>query len=146
MYSFPNLEPVHFPMSGSNYCFLTCIQVSEEASKVIWYSNRLKNFPYFVVIHTVEGFSIVNEAEVFFWNSLAFYMIQKMLAICSLVPVTFLNPAWTSGISWFTCCWSLAWRILSITLLAWEMNAIVLYLEHYLSLPFFGIGMKSDLS
>ena len=80
-------------MSGSNYCFLTCIQVSEEASKVIWYSNRLKNFPYFVVIHTVEGFSIVNEAEVFFWNSLAFYMIQKMLAICSLVPVTFLNPA-----------------------------------------------------
>ena len=93
MYSFPNLEPVHFPMSGSNYCFLTRIQVSEEASKVIWYSNRLKNFPYFVVIHAVEGFSIVNEAEVFFWNSLAFYMIQKMLAICSLVPVTFLNPA-----------------------------------------------------
>ena len=64
MYSFPNLEPVHFYMSGSNYCFLTCIQVSEEASKVIWYSDCLKNFPYFVVIHTIEGFSIVNKAEV----------------------------------------------------------------------------------
>ena len=41
-----------------------------------------------------------------------------MLAIWSLVPLPFLNPAWTSGNSWFTYCWSLAWRILSITLLA----------------------------
>jgi len=54
----------------------------------------------------------------FFWNSLAFSIIQRMLAIWSLVPLPFLNPAWTSGISWFTYCWSLAWRILSITLLA----------------------------
>ena len=45
-------------------------------------------------------------------------MIQWMLAIWSLVPLPFLKPAWTSGISWFTYCWSLAWRILSITLLA----------------------------
>ena len=53
-----------------------------------------------------------------FWNSLAVLMIQRMLAIWSLVPLPFLNPAWTSG-SWrFTYCWSLAWRILSITLLA----------------------------
>ena len=41
-------------------------------------------------------------------------MIQQMLAIWSLVPLPFLNPVWTSGISWFTYCWSLAWRILSI--------------------------------
>ena len=34
-----------------------------------------------------------------------------MLAIWSLVPLAFLNPAWTSGSSWFTYCWSLAWRI-----------------------------------
>ena len=54
----------------------------------------------------------------FFWNSLAFLMIQQMLVIWSLVPLPFLNPAWTSGISWFTYCWSLAWRILSIILLA----------------------------
>ena len=61
----------------------------------------------------------------FFWNSVAFLMIQQMLAIWSLVPLAFLNPAWTSGSSQFTYCWSLAWRILSITLLACEMSAIV---------------------
>ena len=48
----------------------------------------------------------------FFWNSLAFSMIQQMLAIWSLVPLPFLKPAWTSGSSWFMYCWSLAWRIL----------------------------------
>ena len=53
----------------------------------------------------------------FFWTSVAFSMIQRMLAIWSLVPLPFLKPAWTSGSSWFTYCWSLTWRILSITLL-----------------------------
>ena len=52
-----------------------------------------------------------------FWNSLAFSMIQRMLAIWSLVPVPFLGPAWTPGNSQFMNCWSLAWRIVSITLL-----------------------------
>ena len=81
----------------------------------------------------------------FFWNSLAFSRIQQMLAIWSLVPLPFLKPAWTSGISWFTYYWSLAWRILSITLLVCEMSAIVWWFEHSLALPFFGIGMKTDL-
>ena len=49
---------------GSNCCFLTCIQVLQEAGKVVWYSHLFKNFPQFVMIHTVKGFSIVNEAEV----------------------------------------------------------------------------------
>ena len=48
----------------SNCCFLTSIQISQEADKVVWYSHLFKNFPQFVVIHTVKGFSIVNEAEV----------------------------------------------------------------------------------
>ena len=52
MYSFPNLEPVCFPVSDSNCCFLTCIQISQEASKVVWYSHLFKNFPHFVVIHS----------------------------------------------------------------------------------------------
>ena len=75
--------------------FLTCIQVSQEAGQVVWYSHLLKNFPQFVVIHTVQGFGIVNKAEidVFFWNSLAFLMIKQMLAIRSLVPLPFLKPA-----------------------------------------------------
>ena len=47
------------------FCFfLTCIQISHDAGKVVWYSHLLKNFSQFVVIHTVKGFSIVNEAEV----------------------------------------------------------------------------------
>ena len=81
----------------------------------------------------------------FFWNPLAFSMIQQMLAIWSLVPLPYLNLAWTSGSSRFMYCWSLAWRILSITLLACEMSAIVQWFEHSLALPFFGIGMKTDL-
>ena len=63
-YSFPNLEPVHCSTSGSNCCFLTCVQISQEAGKVVSYSHVFKNFPQFVVIHTVKGFSIVNEAEI----------------------------------------------------------------------------------
>ena len=63
-YYFPNLEPVCCSMSGSNCCFLTCIHISQEAGKVVWYAHLLKNFPQFVVIHTVEGFNVVNEAAV----------------------------------------------------------------------------------
>ena len=48
----------------SNCSFFTCIQVSQEAGKVIWYSHLFMNFLQFVVIHTVKGFSVVNEAEV----------------------------------------------------------------------------------
>ena len=64
MYSLPNLEPVHCSKSGFNCCFLTCIQVSQGAVQVVWYSHLFKNFPQLVVIHTVKGFGIVNEAEV----------------------------------------------------------------------------------
>ena len=49
-------------MSSSNCCFLTCIEISQEA--VVWYSHLLKNFPQFVVIHTIKGFGVVNKAEV----------------------------------------------------------------------------------
>ena len=78
----------------------------------------------------------------FFWNTLAFLMIQEMLAIWSLVTLPFLNPTLTSGSSQFRYCWSLAWRIVSITFLACEMSAMF---EHSLALPFFGIVMKTDL-
>ena len=63
-YSLPNLEPVSCSMSSSNSCFLTCIQISQEAGQMIWYSHLLKNFPEFVVVQTVKGFGIVNKAEV----------------------------------------------------------------------------------
>ena len=63
MYSFSYLEPVCWSMSSSNCCFLTCIQVSQEASQVVWYSHFFQNFPQFIVTHTVKGFGIVNKAE-----------------------------------------------------------------------------------
>ena len=69
-------------MSSSNCCFLTCIQVSQEAGQVAWYSHLFQNFPQLIVIQTVIGFGIVNKAEIdVFWNSLAFLMIHRMLAI-----------------------------------------------------------------
>ena len=91
-YSFPDLVPVCCFMSSSNCCFLTCMKISQEEGKMVWYSHLLKNFPQFLVIHTVKCFGIVNKAEVeFFWNSLTFSLIQWMLAIL-LVPLSFLNP------------------------------------------------------
>ena len=64
MYYFSNLEPVCCSMSSSNWCFLSCIQISQETGQVIWYSHLLKNFPQFLVIHTVKGFGIVSKAEI----------------------------------------------------------------------------------
>ena len=50
-------------MSSSNCRFLTCIQISQEADHVVWYSHLFQNFPQFIVIHTVKGFGIVNKTE-----------------------------------------------------------------------------------
>ena len=58
------LEPVCCSMSSSNCCFLTFIQVSQEAGQVLWYSHLFQNFPQFIVIHTVKSFGIVNKAEI----------------------------------------------------------------------------------
>ena len=93
-YSFPNFEPVSRSVSGSNCFFLTCIQVSVETGKVVCYSHILKNFPQFVVIHTVKVFSVVNKAEVdVFLEFPCFSMIQQLLAIGSLVHLLSLNPS-----------------------------------------------------
>ena len=75
-------------MSGSNCCFLTCIQVSQEADKLILYSHLFQNFPQFVVIHIVNVFSVVNEAEVdvflnFLVASLGFSMKKIMTYVNS---------------------------------------------------------------
>ena len=96
----------------------------------------------FTIVHLLY---IIIMWSIVFYIYDAFSTIQQMLAIWSLVPLPFLKPAWTSGSSWFMYCGSLAWRILSITLLACEMSTIVCWFEHSLALPFFGIGMKTDL-
>ena len=61
---FSYLEPICCSMSNSHCCFLTCIQISQEAGEVVWYSYLWNNFPQFVVIHTVKGFHVVNDGEV----------------------------------------------------------------------------------
>ena len=129
-------------MSGYTCCFLTCIQASQEAGKVAWYSYLFKNFPQFIVIHTVQGFSIVNEADVF----LEF-------------PCFLYNPADVDNL----ICGSSAFSKSSLYI--WNFSVHVLSkpslkgFEHYLAgvwnehnctehsfaLSFFGIGMKTDL-
>ena len=79
-------------MSSSNYCFLTCIRSRwdfslwdfKEAGKVVWYSYLLKNFPQFVVIHTVKGFGIVNKAEVDVFLELSCFF-DDPIDVCNLI-------------------------------------------------------------
>ena len=82
MYSFPDLETVCCSGSSSNCCFLNCMQVSQEAGKVVWYSHLLKNFPQFVVIHIVKGFSIVNKAEVDVFLEVSCFLYDPVYVDC----------------------------------------------------------------
>ena len=61
--------------------FLTCIQISQEADQVVWYSHLFKNFPQFVVIHTVKGFGIDNKAEVD-----VFHFFDDLVDVADLIP------------------------------------------------------------
>ena len=76
---------VYCSMSSSNCCFLTCIQVSQEAGQVVWYSHLFQNFPEFLVIHTVKGFGIVNQAEIDVFLELSCFFHDP-------VDVSSLNP------------------------------------------------------
>ena len=136
MHSFPNLEPICYSMSGSNCCFLTCTQIYQESGKVVWNSHLFQNFPQFIVIHTVKDFCIVNKTDIDVFLKLLIFLRS--------------NRSWQSDL-WFLCLFSIqlenlevhgsctieawgiliihvllkAWRIVSITLLACEMSAIV---------------------
>ena len=146
MYSFSHLEPVCCSMSSSNCCFLTCIQISQEAGQVVWYSHFFQNFLQLVVIHTVKGFAVVNKAEVdvlleFCFSFYDLMDVGNLISGSSAFSKSSLN-IWKFLVHVLL---TLAWRILNITWLACEMNAIVWQSEHSLALPFFGIGMKTDL-
>ena len=73
------------PLLQFNCCFLTRIQISQEAGKVVWYSHLLKNFPQFVVIHTIKGFGIVNKADVDIFLELSCFFYDPV-DICNLIP------------------------------------------------------------
>ena len=146
MYSSSYLEPVCCSMPSSNCCFLTCIQVSQEAGQVVWYSHLFQNFPQFVVIHTVKGFGIVNKAEIdvfleLFWffddpgdavnlisGSSAFS--KTSLTIWKFTVHILLKPGLENFEHYFASVWG-------------ECTCAVVWA--FLALPFFGIGVKTDL-
>ena len=147
MYSFPNLEPVYCSMFRSNCCFLTCIQISQEAGKVVWYFHLFQNFPQLVLIHTVKGFGIVKKSRsrCFFSGTLSLYL-------------------WSSG-CWQFNLWSSAFSTSRLNV--WKFTVHILLkpglenFEHYFAsvwgqcncvvvwiffgIVFFGIGMKINL-
>ena len=92
-YSFSNLEPVCCSMSSSNCCFLTCIQISQEAGQVVWYSHLFQNFPQFVVI---QRFGVVNEAEIDVFLELSCFFndpeyVGNLVCVSSAFSKTSLN-------------------------------------------------------
>ena len=89
-------------------------------------SPSFKNFPVCCDPHSQRLWcSQWSRSKCFSGNLLLFLWSQWMLAIWSLVPLPFLNPAWISRSSQFMDHWSLAWSILSITLPSYEMSIIV---------------------
>jgi len=142
MCSFSNLETVHCSMSSSNCCFLTCIQISQEAGQVVWYSHLLKNFPQFVVIHTVKGFGIVNKAEVDVFLELSCFFndpadvgnlisgssafSKSSLNICKFTVHILLKPGLENFEHYFASVWdecncAVVWTFFGIAFL-WDWN------------------------
>ena len=127
-------------MSSSNCCFLTCIQVSQEAGQVVWYSHLLQNFPQFIVIHTVKGFGIVNKAEIDVSLELSCFFhdpadVGNLISGSSAISKTSLNirkftvhkllkPGLENFKHYFTTMWD-------------ECNCVVVW-------PFFGIAFLWD--
>ena len=144
MYSFPDLESVCCSMPSANCCFLTCIQISQEAGQVVWY--LFQNFAQFVVSHTVKGFGIVNEAEVDVFLELSCFLndppdVGNLISGSSAFSKSSLN------------IWKFTFHILlKSSLKAFEYYHASMWNAHsgtvvgtFLSLPFFGIKMKTDL-
>ena len=131
-------------MSNSNCCFLTCIQISQEAQKGFWYSHLLKNFPQLAVNYTVKGFGIVNKAKVDVFLELSCFFddpadVGNLISCSSAFSKSSLNiwkfsvhvplkPGLENFEDYFDSVWD-------------ECNMS----EHCLALPFFGTGMKTDL-
>ena len=123
-------------------CFLTCIQISQEADQVVWYSHLLKNFPQFVVIHTVKGFGVISEAEVdVFLEFSCFFCdpvdVGNLISGSSGFPKTslnirkfsvhvFLKPGLENFEDYFTRVWdecnrAVVWAFFAIAFL-WDWN------------------------
>ena len=142
MYSFSYLETVCCSLSSSNYCFLTCIQVSQEAGKVVWYSHLFQNFPQFIVIHIVKGFGIINKAEIDVFLEISCFFddpadvgnlisgssafSKTSLNIWKFMVHIFLKPGLENFAHYFTSMWDECncvevWAFFSIAFL-WDWN------------------------
>ena len=127
-----NIQPWHTPFPIWNQSIFPCPVLTVASwpgyrfhrREVRWSGNPISlRIFHSLLWHT--DFRIVSERDVVVFLELScFFYNQQMLVIWSLVPFPFLNPAWTPGNSQFRYCWSLFWRIFSITLLACEMSAI----------------------
>ena len=149
MYFFSYLEPVSCSMSSSNCCILTCIQVSQEAGQVVWYSHLFQNFPQFIVIHTVKGFGIVNKAEIDAFLELACFFhdpvdVDNLISGSSAFSKTILNT-FTNNLSQFssnTICFTANEGNLKYSgcCLSVSYNAVIIHftypLKHIISIIF----------
>ena len=143
MYLFPNFEPVHCSLSGSNCCSLSCIQVSQEAGKVVWYCHLFKNFPQVFMIHTVKGFSGA-EIDVF---------LEFLCFIYDPADVSNLIFAFSAFSKSSLYIWKFSVHILlkpsskdfEHYLVACELSTPVQQFQHSLALPFFAAGMKTEV-
>ena len=142
MYSFSYLEPVCCSMSSSNCWFPTCIQVSQEAGQVVWYSHLPQNFLQFIVIHIVKGFRIVNKAEIVVFLELSCFFndpadVGNLISGSSAFSKTSLNiwkfmvhvllkPGLENFEHYFTSVWgvgnrAIVWAFFGIAFL-WDWN------------------------
>ena len=110
-YSFSNFEQVDHYMSSSNFCFLKWIQISQDADKLVWYSHLYEFSTACYDTHSERLYHSLWSKSINFsgipLNSLKYSgisMIQQMLAIWSLIPLSFLNPYCTSGSSRLMYC------------------------------------------
>ena len=90
-------------MSSSNCCFLTCIQISQKAGQVVWYSHLSQNCAQFAVIHTVKGFGIVNKGEVDVFLEL-FCFFNDPMDVCNLISGSSAFSKSSLNIWKFTVC------------------------------------------
>ena len=93
---FPIRNQSVVPCPSSNCCFLTYIQVSQEAGQVVWYVHLFQNFPQFIVIHTGKGLGIVNKAEINFFLELSCFFddaadVSNLISGSSAFSKTSLN-------------------------------------------------------
>ena len=123
---------------SSNCCFLTCIQISQEAGQVVSYSHLCQNFPQFVVIHTVKGFGIVNKAEVDVFLELSCLFndpadVGNLISGCSVFSKSSVN-IWKFSVHLLLRPWNFERYFASV----WdECNCVVVW-------TFFGIAFLWD--